>query len=522
MITKTNLAEKFTILDELWSPRVIGSVDGTHLAKIAKLQGEFVWHTHDHEDELFLVLKGHLTIELEDQTLELDAGEFRVIPPPTGGTRGVPGIGVREAKHGPHGLRAYRINPEPRRPNAPSLTSAQQAPAGPLAVQGRSVFRRAMKRTTPAAFLSLCLTLTPFLSAADFETPEPNAIGTPLPHFELPGVSGKTYTPESFEDAKLLALVFTSNHCPTAQLYEDRLIEITADYADKGVAVVAVNPNNADAVNLSELGYTDVGDSFEEMVIRAEHKGFNFPYLDDGPTQAFSRKVGPVATPHVFVYDAERKLVFQGRIDDGEYPEYITEHTLRNVLDTLLAGEPLAVATTPAFGCSVKWVEKAAAWNKTFAERLKQEPVSLHHATANDFVALRENQDSGKIRLINVWATWCAPCVAEFPDLVETHVRFRGRDFEMITIAAEYPKMEEKALSFLQKQHASMPNYIFGDTDKYANIAAIDPEWSGALPHTLVINEKGEIIYRHTGMLDFLELRRVILPALDAITPWGG
>ena len=112
--------------------------------------------------------------------------------------------------------------------------------------------------------------------------------------------------------------------------------------------------------------------------------------------------------------------------------------------------------------------------------------------------------------------------MAEFPDLVDTHVTFRGRDFEMVTVAAEYPKMEAKALQFLEKQHASMKNVIFGDTDKYASMEAIDPEWNGALPHTLVVNEKGEVIYRHTGMLDFLELRRVLLPALDAITPWGG
>ncbi len=80
MITKINLAEKFGKLDEHWSPRVVGSVDGTHLAKIAKLKGTFTWHKHDHEDELFLVIKGHLTIELEDQKLELDAGEMVVIP----------------------------------------------------------------------------------------------------------------------------------------------------------------------------------------------------------------------------------------------------------------------------------------------------------------------------------------------------------------------------------------------------------------------------------------------------------
>ena len=203
-------------------------------------------------------------------------------------------------------------------------------------------------------------------------------------------------------------------------------------------------------------------------------------------------------------------------------PQYIKEHTTRNALDTLLAGGTLGTPTTRVFGCSVKWAEKAEGYNKIWAERLKEEPVTLEEASAAELIALRENKDSGKVRLINVWATWCGPCVAEFPDLVDLNVTFRGRDFEMVTVAAEYPKMGPKALRFLEGQHASMRNYIFGDTDKYANIEAIDPEWNGALPHTLIIDHNGDVIYRYTGMLDFIEVRRKLLPALDAITPWGG
>lgn len=378
-----------------------------------------------------------------------------------------------------------------------------------------------MTRLIPTALAALGLTAST-LFAADNSYPEPQPIGSDLPHFELPGVDGKTYTPDSFTDAELLCIVFTSNHCPTARRYEERLIQLTADYGPKGVAVVAINPNNADAVRLDELAYTDVGDSFGEMVIRAEHAGFNFPYLDDGPTQKVARVFGPVATPHVFIYDRDRKLAFQGRIDDAELPQYIKDHTTRNALDSLLAGDTPAITTTRVFGCSVKWAEKAEGYNKIWAERLKEEPVTLAHASAAELVALRENQDSGKVRLINVWATWCGPCVTEFPDLVDLNVTFRGRDFEMVTVAAEYPKMEAKALRFLEGQHASMRNYIFGDTDKYANIEAIDPEWNGALPHTLIVDHHGEVIYRHTGILDFIEVRRALLPALDAITPWGG
>ena len=376
-----------------------------------------------------------------------------------------------------------------------------------------------MTRTPLTLCALLCLAAASLFAA---DVPKPQAIGSDLPHFELPGTDGKTYTPESFKDAKLLCIVFTCNHCPTAQRYEERLKQLTSDYGPKGVAVIAINPNTASAVRLDEMAWTDVGDSMEDMKIRAEHKGFNFPYLDDGPTQEISRVFGPVATPHVFIYDENRKLRFQGRIDDAELPQYIKHHDTRDALDALLAGKEPATTTTRVFGCSVKWAEKAEGYNKVWAQRLKEEPVSVELVDAATLQALRENKDSGKIRVINVWATWCGPCIAEFSDLVDLNVTFRNRDFELITVAAEYPKMEAKVIKFLESKYASMRNVMFGSTDKYAMIEAIDPEWSGALPHTLVVDEKGTVIYRHTGPLDFIELRRTLLPALEAITPWGG
>jgi thiol-disulfide isomerase/thioredoxin len=111
------------------------------------------------------------------------------------------------------------------------------------------------------------------------------AIGSPAPDFSLPGVDGKTYSLKDFAAAKVLLVAFTSNHCPEAQAYEDRLIKLTNDYKDKGVAVVAINPNSPKGVRLDELGYTDLDDTFASMKIRAEYKKFNFPYLDDGETQ---------------------------------------------------------------------------------------------------------------------------------------------------------------------------------------------------------------------------------------------
>src|SRR5258707_489552 len=145
-------------------------------------------------------------------------------------------------------------------------------------------------------------------------------IGAAAPDFQLKGVDDKIYNLASFKNAEVLVIVFTCNHCPTAQAYEDRLIKLTSDYADKSVAVVAINPNDPASLRLDELDFSDLGDSYEEMKIRAKEKKFNFPYLYDGNTETASNSYGPVATPHVFVFDNNRKLCYEGRVDDMESP----------------------------------------------------------------------------------------------------------------------------------------------------------------------------------------------------------
>ncbi|MDB5148788.1 MAG: redoxin protein, partial [Mucilaginibacter sp.] len=163
------------------------------------------------------------------------------------------------------------------------------------------------------------------------------AIGVAAPAFNLPGADGKAYTLNSFKNASVLVVIFTCNHCPTAQAYEDRIIQLTKDYSTKGVAVVAIMPNDPNAISLDELGYTDMSDSFAEMKKRAADKHYNFPYLYDGATQAVTKAYGPIATPHVFIFNKARKLCFSGRIDDVEKPTKTpnTQDT-RNAINQLL------------------------------------------------------------------------------------------------------------------------------------------------------------------------------------------
>ena len=375
--------------------------------------------------------------------------------------------------------------------------------------------------------LTLCLLVTlgaAALARAAEETIPTLTVGSSAPEFSLPGVDGRTYSLKDFKDSKALVIVFTCNHCPTAQYYEERIKQLVRDYRDKGISFIAITPNDPKAVRLDELGYTDLGDTLEEMKIRARDHQFNFPYLfGGGEHEPTSRAYGPVATPHAFIFDAERKLRYSGRIDDSEREKFVRVRDVRNALDALLAGREVEVKQTKVFGCSVKWSSKGegveAYWKKIAAE-----PVTVESVNAEGMRALRINEaaknDRAKLSLVNFWATWCGPCVTEFPDLMTINRMYRQRDFELVTVAAHYPDEKDDALRFLKKQQASNRNLLFGETDKYKLMEAFDPSWDGALPYTLLIDPAGEVLYRKQGPFDALELKRTIVKALNARKPW--
>jgi len=171
-------------------------------------------------------------------------------------------------------------------------------------------------------------------------------IGDPALDFQLLGVDGNTYRVEDFEDKKILIVMFSCNHCPTVRAYEDRFVELQRDYKDKGVVLVAINPND-------DKKYPE--DSFKNMKARAKEKGFNFPYLRD-ETQSVARSYGAERTPEAFVFDMKRVLRYHGRIDDNVYePDKIQQHYLRDALDAILKGQKVLVQDTEPVGCTIKW-----------------------------------------------------------------------------------------------------------------------------------------------------------------------
>ncbi len=368
------------------------------------------------------------------------------------------------------------------------------------------------------SFLCAAVLVVALAGARAADQPPTLALGAAAPDFRLPGVDGREHTLQDFASAKALVVVFTCNHCPTAQYYEPRLKQLVVDYQPKGVAVVAIMPNDPQSVRLDELGWTDLSDTFAEMKLRAHDGGFNFPYLYDGDTETVSRAYGPVATPHVFLFDASRKLRYAGAIDDSERVQHVKTHYLRDALDAVLAGKEPPVTQTKVVGCSVKWAGKAGSV-KAYLDKLAAEPVTLEHADAAALTALRRNA-AGKFRLVNFWATWCAPCVAEFSEFVTLNRMYRHRDFEVVTVSVNRPEEAPAVLAFLKQQQASNRNLIFASTDREPLMNAFDPDWPGPVPFTVLISPEGKILYRELGSIDALAVRRAIVKEMNAVKPW--
>jgi peroxiredoxin len=363
-----------------------------------------------------------------------------------------------------------------------------------------------------AALLLLAGSLAPLPVTAEVEHPATLAIGSPAPDFRLPAIDGKTYTLADFKDSKVLVVIFTAVHCPTAEVYEGRIKKLVAEYGDRGVAFVVIQPNSPRALRLDEMGYTDLGDSLEDMKIRAEYRHLNFPFLYDGETQAVAHKYGPVATPHVFVFDAERKLRYQGRVDNNPRESYAKVPDAANAIDAVLAGRPVPVPSTPTVGCSIKWSYKESLQDAEM-KNIEKEPIPLVKAGADEMRALREGQN-GKTVLINFWATWCGPCTEEFPELQKTWRMYRKRPFELVTVSINYPDEEKGVRHFLDSQHASTRNLLFSSMDPYEEMHAFDPDWSAGVPYTVLIGPDGRVLYKEQGSLDILKVRRLILASL--------
>ncbi len=337
-------------------------------------------------------------------------------------------------------------------------------------------------------------------------------IGSSAPDFSLPGIDGKVHSLADYASSRLLAVVFTCNHCPVAQRYEARLKKIDEDYRSQGVTLVAINADNPDAIPLSELTYSDGGDSLADMRARASYRQLQYPYLYDGDTQAVSTKFGVETLPQIFVFDEQRKLKYKGRIDDNVNESQVKTRDARNAIDATLAGSRVPVERTAAVGCK-RAVPSSPSRRQEEAAKIEAEPVALKMAGSEELKKLRANP-TGKLLLVNFWATWCGPCVTEFPELQTTYRMYRNRGFDFVSVSSNDPEEKPQVIEFLQKYHSSSTNYQFATSDTFDLQADFDPAMPAAVPFTVLIAPNGDVLFQQLGELDFLKLRRAILANL--------
>jgi len=340
------------------------------------------------------------------------------------------------------------------------------------------------------------------------------ALGSPAPDFSLPGVDGKVHRLSDYAASPILVVIFTCNHCPIAQMYEQRIEQFYENYSKKGVAVVAIQGNDPKAIRIDELDSSDVSDTLDDMKIRVGYKRLHYPYLYAGDTPSVTSAYGPQATPHVFIFDRTRHLRYQGRFDNSYRIEMVKTRDAQNAVDALLAGRDVPVTHTGVFGCSTKWPEKSL--QREEAERkIESAPVHLENVDAAGLKRLRANP-GGQVTLIDFWATWCGSCVAEFADLQETYRMYSGRDFNMVTVSVNMPDEEPSVLRFLQKKHATSRNLLFASDETEKLQSAFDPTWQSAVPYTVVLGPDGKVIYKTVGSADLLEMRRKILATMPS------
>ena len=334
-------------------------------------------------------------------------------------------------------------------------------------------------------------------------------IGTAAPDFALQGTDGKIHTLAEFSKGKVLVVMFESVHCPVSENYEGRMRALYDTYHGKGVEFVAINPNNPKAVRLDELGYTDLTDAPDDMKIRVRDRQIPWPYVSDGETQSTAQKFGAVATPHIFIFDQDRKLRYEGRIDDNQNESLVKVHDAHDAIEALLSGGAVAVPHRPAFGCSTKWLSKAGDVDREMT-KIHAEPVELTPASAADLAALRANTGD-KVTVVHFWSTADANGEKNFADLQTTYRMYRGRSYNYVTVNTDPPANTTKATDFLHAQYASSHNLQLSPADLKAVESAFGTTWRPNEEFTAVIAPGGKLVYAHKGPFDILEVRHAVL-----------
>jgi peroxiredoxin len=336
------------------------------------------------------------------------------------------------------------------------------------------------------------------------------AIGAAAPEFELPDLSGQSHALKNYR-GKPTIITFISARCPISNLYKDRIKAVANDYSKRGVNFLAIN-SSAD-------------ESLGDIRAYAEANQLNFTILkDDGNVVADA--YAAERTPKVYVLDAEGALRYRGRIDNSQNIRLAKQHDLRAALEELLSGKPVTVADTQAMGCVIKRVQDGRvqdlAQSKTAkpvpgksakpatARPAPAKPASATSAAMPKIVPLKPaafadmlKQRAGNVVVVNFWATWCGPCVVEFPEFVKLDNEYRAKGgVRFVHITADDTSDLKKAAAFLKEQKSNADQFIQDTDDPQEMIDVVFKDWQGVLPATFVYDKTGKLVFHRFGIID--------------------